>query len=166
MTETVPQSGTAAEYLAVGRWCVTAVPTGWLFVADFGIREATLDARTMSASVGVGQDSLSSGRGLSEYIQKQKELIGSYLKEAKFAGPQATAFKGADEALLLFVRHNSPSVGSVLHAQTYARVGRWLGIVTLTVLEAKLQTVRADHEAFVKGLQISQERTSQPAVRI
>jgi hypothetical protein len=88
------------------------------------------------------------------------------LKEAKFAGPQATAFTGADEALLLFVRHNAPSVGSILHAQTYARVGHWLGIVTLTALEAKLQAVRPDYEAFVKGLRINPERASEPAVRI
>lgn len=123
----------------------------------------TMDAQTMGASVGVGQDSLNSESGLAGYIQKQKELIGSYLKEAKFAGPQATAFADADEALLLFVRHNVPSVGSVLHAQTYARVGRWLGIVTLTALEAKLQAVRPDYEAFVKGLRISPERASEPA---
>jgi hypothetical protein len=139
------------------------MPRGWLYVADFGIRQMTMDARTMGASVGVGQDSLNSESGLAEYIQKQKKLIGSYLKEAKFAGPQATAFTGADEALLLFVRHNAPSVGSILHAQTYARLGHWLGIVTLTALEAKLQTVRPDYEAFMKGLRISPARASEPA---
>ena len=121
------------------------------------------DAQTMSASVGVGQDSLNSESGLVEYIQRQKELIGSYLKEAKFAGPQATAFTGADEALMLFVRHNTPSVGRILHAQTYARVGHWLGIVTLTALEAKLQAVRPDYEAFVRGLRIGPQASSEPA---
>jgi hypothetical protein len=88
------------------------------------------------------------------------------LKEAKFAGPQATAFTGADEARLLFVRHNVASAGSMLHAQTYVRLGHWLGIVTLTALEGQLRAVRADYEAFVKGLRISPERASEPAARI
>jgi len=163
--ETLPQPGAAAQFPAVGRWCVTAMPRGWLYVADFGIRQMTMDAQTMGASVGVGQDSLNSESGLVEYIQKQKELIGSYLREARFAGPQATAFAGADEAFLLFARHNAPSVGSILHAQTYARVGHWLGIVTLTALEARLQTVRPDYEEFVRGLRISRERANEPIVR-
>jgi hypothetical protein len=116
--------------------------------------------------VGVGQDSLSSESGLEEYIQKQKTLIGNHLKEAKFAGPQATAFPGADEAQLLFVRHAVDSVGSMLHAQTYARLGLWSGIITLTALEAQFRAVRADYDAFVKGLRILPEPASEPGAKV
>lgn len=123
-------------------------------MAGFGIRQMTMAAGTIAASVGVGQDTLSSESGLAEYIEKQKKLIGSHLKEAKFAGPQATAFAGADEAQLLFVRHSVDKAGSMLHAQTYVRLGDWVGIVTLTTLEAQLRAVRPDYEAFVKGLRI------------
>jgi hypothetical protein len=139
------------------------MPGGWIYIEGFGIRQMTMDARAIAAAVGLGQDTLSSESGLGEYIGKQKELIGSYLKEAKFAGPQATAFNGADEAQLLFVRHNAPSVGSMLHAQTYMRLGKWLGIVTLTTLEVQLKGVRADYETFLKGLHISPQRTDEPA---
>ena len=142
------------------------MPGGWIYVADFGIRQMIMAAGTIAASVGVGQDTLNAECGLSEYIEKQKKMIGNHLKEAKFAGPQATAFTGADEAHLLFVRHNVASAGSMLHAQTYLRLGHWLGIVTLTALEEQLRAVRADYEAFVKGLRISPERANEPAVRI
>ena len=142
------------------------MPGGWIYVANFGIRQMIMAAGTIAASVGVGQDTLNAESGLSEYIEKQKKLIGNHLKEAKFAGPQATAFTGADEARLLFVRHNVASAGSMLHAQTYVRLGHWLGIVTLTALEEQLRAVRADYEAFVKGLRISPERANEPAVRI
>lgn len=124
-------------------------------MAGFGIRQMTVAAGTIAASVGVGQDTLASEDGLAEYIEKQKKLIGNYLKEAKFAGPQATGFAGTDEAQLLFVRHSANSTGSMLHAQTYARLGNWVGIVTLTTLEAELKAVRPDYEAFLKGLRIS-----------
>ena len=73
----------------------------------------------------------------------------------KFAGPQATSFAGAEEAQLLFVRHSADSAGNMLHAQTYVRLGIWVGIVTLTTLEAQLRAVRPDYEAFMKGLRIS-----------
>jgi len=120
----------------------------------------------VTASVGLGQDFLSSDSGLAVYIEKQKTLIGNHLKEAKFAGPQATAFPGADEAQLLFVRHNVDSVGSMLHAQTYARLGLWLGIITLTALEAQLRAVRPDYDAFVKGLRILSEPVSEPGAKV
>lgn len=123
-------------------------------------------AGTVTASVGVEQDSLNSENGLAEYIEKQKTLIGNHLKETKFAGPQATAFPGADEAQLLFVRHDVASVGSMLHAQTYARLGLWLGIITLTALEAQLRAVRPDYDAFVKGLRILPEPISEPGAKV
>jgi hypothetical protein len=62
--------------------------------------------------------------------------------------------QGAEEAYLFFVRHTVVAVGNMLHAQTYVRVGAWLGIVTLTTLEAQLKAVRPDYDAFVKGLRI------------
>ncbi len=136
------------------------MPGGWLYIANFGIRKMELEAGPVGASVGLGQDTLGSENGLADYIERQKKLIGSQLSEAKFAGPQATAFTGADEAQLLFVRHSVSSVGSILHAQTYVRMGHWLGIVTLTVPEAQLRTVRPDYEAFLKGLRIGPERAS------
>lgn len=130
------------------------MPGGWLYVAGFGIRQITLAAGAVAASVGLAQDALSVEDGIAEYIEKQNKLIGNYLKEAKFAGPQATAFAGADEAHLLFVRHTVDKAGSMLHAQTYVRLGDWVGIVTLTAQEAQLRAVRPDYEAFVKGLRI------------
>jgi len=68
-------------------------------VANFGIRQMTLDARAVVASVGLGQDEFSAENKIADYIEKQKELIGGRLKDAKFAGPQAVAFSGAEEAM-------------------------------------------------------------------
>jgi hypothetical protein len=165
LTEAWAQSGAVADFPSVGRWSITTIPAGWIYVADFGVRQMPMAPGTVSASVGVGQDLLSSESGLAEYIEKQKTLIGNHLKDVKFAGPQATAFQGADEAQLLFVRHHA-SVGSMLHAQTYARLGLWSGIITLTALEAQLRAVRPDYDAFVKGLRILPEPVSEPGVKV
>jgi len=132
------------------------MPAGWIFVADFGIRQMVRDAGAVAASVGVGQDTLQSARELTEYLEKQKKLIEGALKEARIAGPQATAFAGAEEAHLLFVRHAVSGAGSMLHAQTYVRVEKWVGIITLTTLEDQLKAVRGDYDVFVKGLRIRQ----------
>ena len=111
-------------------------------------------AGAIVASVGVGQDALDDEGGFAEYVEKQMKLIGSRLKEPKLAGPKAISFAGAEEAQLLFVRHNVEKAGNILHAQTYARVGRWVGIVTLTTLEAHVNAIRPDYDAFVQGLRI------------
>jgi hypothetical protein len=166
LTGTPTQSGAVASFPTVGRWNITTIPAGWIYVAGFGIRQMPMAPGTVTASVGVGQDALSSESGLQEYIEKQKTLIGGHLKEAKFAGPQATAFPGADEAQLLFIRHYVASVGSMLHAQTYTRLGLWSGIITLTALETHIKAVRQDYEAFVKGLRISPEPVSDPVARV
>jgi len=160
------QSGVATQFPSVGRWTVTGMPAGWIFVADFGIRQIVRDSRAVAASVGVGQDTLKSAGELAEYMEKQKKLIGNHLKEARIAGPQATAFAGADEAHLLFVRHTVATAGSMLHAQTYVRVGLWLGIITLTTLEDQVKAVRADYDVFVKGLRIRQYASSKPEARV
>jgi hypothetical protein len=133
------------------------MPAGWIYVADFGIRQMRMDGGQVAASVGVGQDTLDAESGMAAYVEKQMKLIRGHLKEAKFAGPQPTAFTGADEAQLLFVRHNVAQAGSMLHAQTYVRSGLWLGIITLTTLEDQLGAARADYEVFVKGLRIRPE---------
>ena len=138
------------------------MPAGWMYVADFGIRQMKMDSRSIVASVGIGQDSLASNADFSPYIEKQMKLIEGHLKEPKLAGPQTTAFPGADEARLLFVRHNADSVGTILHAQTYVRSGLWLGIITLTTIEEQLRAVRSDYDNFVKGLRIQQSRPAEP----
>jgi hypothetical protein len=160
LTQTQAQSGAIAQFPLVGRWIITAMPGGWIYVANFGIRQMTLDARAVVASVGLGQDEFSAENKIADYIEKQKELIGGRLKDAKFAGPQAVAFSGAEEAHLLFVRHTMDAVGSMLHAQTYVRLGGWLGIITLTTLEAQLNAVRPDYDSFVKGLRIGPQPSS------
>ena len=139
------------------------MPRGWIYIADFGIRQMAADPRAVVASVGLGQDTMEPESTLVQYIDKQKEMIVGQLKGAAIAGPQPVPFAGAEEAQLVFVRHAIESVGNVLHAQTYVRQGEWLGIVTLTALEAEVRTVRPDYDAFVKGLYISPPAATGPA---
>jgi hypothetical protein len=154
------QPGVAAQFPAVGRWSVTGIPSGWIYVAGFGIRQMKMDGGKVAASVGVGDDKLDSERGLAAYVEKQMKLIGGHLKAAKFGGPQRISFTGADEAQLLFVRHSVDQVGAMLHAQTYVRLGLWLGIITLTALEDQLKAARPDYDTFVKGLHIRAEQAA------
>jgi hypothetical protein len=133
---------------------VTAMPAGWIYIAGFGIKQMVVQAGALAASVGVGEDKLDDDGALVGYIEKQMKLIEGRLKEVKCAGPKAIQFAGAEEAQLLFVRHRMESGRNMLHAQTYVRAGLWLGIVTLTTLEDELGVVRADYDAFLKGLRI------------
>ncbi len=114
----------------------------------------TTDARQIAANVALGQDILKDESGLLEYIAAQAKLIEGHLTGAKLAGPQPSTFAGAQEAYLFMVRHTPEDVPEMLHVQTYVRVGLWLGIVTLTTVEAQLKDVRPAYEAFLKGLRV------------
>jgi hypothetical protein len=143
-----------SQFPAIGRWSVTALPAGWMFIADFGIRQMTAGPNVPPANVSLGQDALQAEDELIEYVKTKVPLIDGHLNGAKMAGPQPIAFAGAEEACLLFVRHRPAGTGDMLHAQTYVRVGLWIGIVTLTAPESQLQIVRPDYDAFMKGLRI------------
>jgi len=166
LTQTLEQPGIVGHFPSVGRWIVTAMPHGWIYAANFGMRQMTMDSAAIAASVGLGQDTLGSDCSLVEYVEKQKKLVGCHFKDAKFAGPQAIAFAGAEEAQLLFVRHDVDTVGTMLHAQTFARSGNWLGIITLTSLEAQVRLIRPDYDAFVKGLCIMPQPMVEPNVGV
>jgi hypothetical protein len=133
---------------------VTALPAGWNYIAEFGMRQMAAAPNAITANVALGQDVLKAEDGLLEYVKAQIKLIEGHLAGVKIAGPQPISFAGAEEACLLFVRHRPGSAGDMLHAQTYVRVRLWLGIVTLTTAEAQLRAVRPDYDAFMKGLRI------------
>ena len=157
---TVPEEKTGAErsFPTVGRWRVTALPGGWMYVANYGIKQMVRDVAATAANVSIGEDVLGASDGLQGYIAAQSKLMQHHLSEAKMAGPQPMPFQGAEEAYLFFVRHrpNQPErePSTMLHVQQYVRSGLWVGIVTLTVPEVQLQAVRTDYELFVKGLRI------------
>ena len=127
------------------------------------------DPRMIAANVGLGQDKLETADGLAAYLQKQVELIGERLPEAKIAGPQVSSFPGAEEAYLLLVKHSVDAVGTMIHLQRYVRVGLWVGIVTLTTPETQLSTVRPDYDNFVQGLRflgLQEATAAQPETQV
>lgn len=158
LAEPQEQSGAERGFPSVGRWRVTSLPGGWMYVANFGIKQMTMNADAIAANVSLGEDTLRSPEGLQAYIAAQSTLMQNHLMAARFAGPQPMPFHGAEEAYLFFVRHTPNRPGGdacpMLHAQRYVRCGLWVGIVTLTVPESQLQGVRADYDAFVKGLRV------------
>jgi hypothetical protein len=162
LTEPHEQYGAATNFPTVGRWRVTALPSGWMYVANFGIKQMTADPRAIPANVSLGEDILGEKDSLPDYIAAQGKLIEHHLLLPKMAGPQLMPFSGAEEAYLFFVRHTPDGAGNMLHVQRYVRSGDWVGIITLTTPEAHLQAVRPDYEAFVKGLRIIPPVPNQP----
>ena len=90
---------------------MTALPAGWRYIADFGIRQMTATPNAIAANVALGQDALEAESGLVDYIKAQVKLIEGRLTGVKIAGPQAIGFAEAEEACLLFVRHRPRGCG-------------------------------------------------------
>jgi hypothetical protein len=149
------QTGPNAPMLNLGRWEVRLVPHGWVYVPDFGIRKA--EEGVVPSNVAVNQDTLLCGDKLSLYIDAQIALMKNTFKEPMIAGPRPAEFAGADEAMLLMVKHGALNGYTVVQVQNYVRCGSWIGIVTLTTLEPELLRMRQDYERFFKALVILPE---------
>lgn len=149
------QTGPGAAILRIGRWEVRLVPHGWVYVPEFGIRK--VEEGVVPSNVTVSQDVLLAGDKLALYLDAQITMMKGTFQEPMIAGPRPQEFAGAEEAMLLMVKHRRLNGRTVVQVQTYVRVAKWIGIVTLTTLEQELMKVRPDFERFSKALAILPE---------
>lgn len=149
------QTGPNAPILLIGRWEVRLVPHGWVYVPGSGIRKS--EEGVVSSNVTVSEDTLLAGDKLSLYLDAQITMMKRTFQEPVIAGPMPSEFAGADEAMLLMVKHQPLNGMTVVQVQTYVRAAKWIGIVTLTTLEQELLRVRPDFERFSKSLVIQPE---------
>ena len=125
---------------------------------EFGVKQLLADQRYIAANVSLIGDKLAPRQSFAEYLKVQTNLMSGHFKQLTLAGPNSWAFPGAEEAVLLLARHRVRNSVDMLHVQNYVRVGLWIGVVTLTVPEVSLATVRPDFDSFVKGLCILPEQ--------
>ncbi|WP_263379321.1 hypothetical protein [Granulicella paludicola] len=132
---------------------MTILPQGWAVIYGFGIRQIASGQEALLANVALGQDDLQSAEEFDTYLAAQAKMIQSNLIEPKIAGPQPTSFPDCDEARMMIVLH-TPEADTVIHVQTYVRIGLWVGIITLTASQQQLQSVRPYSDQFTKGLRV------------
>ena len=138
----------------IGRWVVSSAPANWFFVPGFGLRHNTPDP---TSNITVKDDVLLAGDKLEPYIEAQKIMLGRTYDQPAFAGPQPATLlaKDVDESMLLLIRHQPLRGTSVLQVQTYVRLGKWVGIITLTTVDRMLAQIRPEYEQFVASLTIA-----------
>lgn len=137
----------------MGRWEISAIPAGWWFVPEFGLKHNT--STQPPSNITVKDDVLLAGDKLEPYILAQVEILKGRFVSPVFGGPHKSALYPADETMMLLIRHPPHNGVNILQVQTYVRVGQWLGIITLTTTEAMLTAVRKDYEQFVGWLRIA-----------
>lgn len=137
----------------IGRWGISSAPAGWFFVPDFGLRHNVPDP---ASNIHLNGDTLLAGDKLQPYVEAQMAMLSRKFDQPDFAGPQPSKLLAgqADESMLLLIRHQPMRGTGVVQVQTYVRVAKWIGIVTLTTTDRSLQRVRPDYEAFLKLLTI------------
>lgn len=136
----------------VGRWGVRAIPAGWEFAPGFGVHK--LESGKQVANICLAEDTLLAGRLLAPYLATQKTLFDRVFTDPKIAGPNVIAFPGAEEAALLFLKHNNTGGAAVIQAQTYVRRDRWIGVVTFTATAEHFSALKASYQSFAAGLRI------------
>lgn len=137
----------------VGQWQINAAPAGWFFVPDFGLRH---DVASPASNIHLNADTLLAGDTLKPYVEAQMQMLSRKYDQPTFAGPQSTKLLAdqADESMLLLIRHQPMRGTTVLQVQTYVRLAKWIGIVTLTTADRSIQQVRPDYERFLTMLTV------------
>jgi hypothetical protein len=152
MSNNLAQSTTTITAVHIGRWIIPAVPSGWTWIPGFGIQKH--GENTIPSNVYLKEDELLAGNDLTLYIQSQITIMKRTFLEPLFAGPGPLEFSGADESAMLMLKHQPMNHVTVVQVQHYLKMGKWIGISTLTTLESELQKVRPDFEQFMKQLHI------------
>jgi len=150
--------GTAAR---IGRWIIPAIPSGWTWIAGFGIQRR--GENVTPSNVHLQEDQLLVGDHLVLYIQSQITVMKGTFKDPAIAGPVPSQFPGAEDCAMLMLKHQPMNQVSVFQVQHYMRSNRWVGIVTLTTLESELLKVRPAFEQFLKLLRIAPEESAPTA---
>ncbi len=150
-----------ADAARIGRWIISAVPGGWFFVPDFGLRH---NSPYPTSNITVKDDILLAGDKLEPYIQAQITILRRTYLNPAIAGPQTSGSlrTEVDESMLLLIRHQPVNGTGVMQVQTYVRLAAWLGIITLTTTDRNLQRNRPDYERFVASLKIAPETPPEP----
>lgn len=148
---TQPQFADASS-ARIGRWVIPAIPAGWTWMPGFGIQKAT---GSVVSNICLKEDELLAGNQLDLYIRAQVTLLRRTFQDPMIAGPVPVKFPSATESALLMVRHRSLQQAAVFQVQNYVRSERWIGIVTLTTIEAELLKVRPDFDRLMQGLRIA-----------
>lgn len=149
------QTAGYATAARIGRWIVPAIPYGWTWIPGFGIQQAQ---GAPPSNVFLKEDELLAGNQLELYIRAQITLMKRTFLDPVIAGPAPLVYPGATEAALLMLKHQpNEQAQQVFQVQHYIRVGRWIGIATLTTLSTELLKVRGDFEQFMKQLKIDPE---------
>jgi hypothetical protein len=145
------QSASYAGAARIGRWIIPAIPFGWTWIPGFGIQRT--GENVPPSNVHLKEDELLAG-DLALYAQAQITLMKRTFADPMIAGPAPLEFPGATEAALLMLKHQPMSGTQVFQVQHYIRMGRWIGIATLTTLESELLRVRKDFDQFMKLIRI------------
>jgi len=126
-----PSPPPAAERPAfsVGSWHFTAIPQGWIPVEGYGLRRS--GSATPPAEI-VAAEQQPLGTSLTEYVNAQLEMLPLLVldAQARITGP--VAIPGAEEALAVAVKYKMDDGRAFAQRQFYARVGRGVGVLTLT----------------------------------
>lgn len=146
--------GSRPSVARIGRWIIPAIPYSWSWVPDFGIQHT--GENTVPSNVYLKEDELLPGNQLVLYVQTQIVLMKRTFENPMIAGPAPIRFEGAEESLMLMLKHRPMNQMSVIQVQHYIRIAKWIGIATLTTLETELLKVRPDFEQFMKMLRIAE----------
>jgi hypothetical protein len=125
------------------------LPAQWAAQGEFGIQRDDPDAFPSSAIA--TEEPLGNGISLQEYVEAQLAMLRQYLREPQIDAALPPAVRGAEETVAVEVLYKTKDGQGIFYRRVYARVGRTVGVLTLTTVQTDLAQVRPAFEAIVSG---------------
>jgi pSer/pThr/pTyr-binding forkhead associated (FHA) protein len=135
--------------VTIGGWTFSALPAQWAAQGEFGIQRDVPDAFPSSAVA--TEEPLGNGISLHDYVESQLAMLRQYLREPQIDAALPPAIRGAEETVAVDVLYKTKEGQGIFYRRVYARVGRTVGVLTLTTVQAELAQVRPAFEAIVSG---------------
>jgi FHA domain len=136
--------------LVIGSWAFHKIPDGWKIQEGLGIQQIVTDA--FPATIGAMEEPLGPGLTLQHYVDAHTKMFREYLRDPKIDIARPPAIRGSEETVALEIRYSLKDGLPIYFRRVYSRCSTIIGVLTLTILEKDLLSVRPLYDSVLSGI--------------
>jgi len=141
--------------LRLGSWRLGKIPDGWEVVEGVGVCLA--QKAPFRASMIAVEEPLPEGTDLAGYVEVQRNLIRTQLKNAQMSDCRPVPLQGVEQAVLMDVYTPAPEGGRICQRQLYTLSKGVVGVFTITLADHQMEQLREAQSIVMSNLSFMPE---------
>lgn len=130
-------------------WSFPVLPAKWQLQEGLGLQS---EGGEFPSSVAAAQESLG-GITLQQFVEFQINMLKGYLRGAKVEPVVPPRIAGAEETMVVDVRHSTKDGKELVYRRIYARCGGAVGVLTVTALASEMARVLESLAQALNGVE-------------